>query len=390
MKKLLSIIFIIVCFSAFTQKTDAALKAYNDSKFYNSPTTKIRGADLNTMYEYIFESLGIQYFDSTRTYTAGQNAVIYDGSLYRCAVDISAAGAWDAADWTQLTDTIRLWSKVAAGISSYSTIDVICNGGLEMGSVSAPAGAIALANNKGIWFNNVAGPAMVEILSLNGSDVLELYNGKATLDISGDLQADGSIEIGTTNLATAGDIRGENDLTMSARNSTNTANIELVKIKSDEVFISDSDFKINCASADAIFAGDITLADSMTFKSGSDRLYIKHSGNYWKIESNSDSIRIDASVTDATGKFICDSIYTTKAAAWADYVFSDVYYLYPLKDEIQYIKTVKHLRSLEKADNEKQISVSDIQKRLEGVVEETEKLYLYIEQLEKRIKELEK
>ena len=44
---------------------------------------------------------------------------------------------------------------------------------------------------------------------------------------------------------------------------------------------------------------------------------------------------------------------------------------------------------MQKANDEKYVTNMNVQRRLEGAVEEIEKLYLYIEQLEKRLKKLE-
>lgn len=91
------------------------------------------------------------------------------------------------------------------------------------------------------------------------------------------------------------------------------------------------------------------------------------------------------------GSLACDSIYTTKAAAWADFVFNKGYDLPTLDEQGEFIHKKKHLPSLQ-PDNPKQKRVTDgdIQRRLEGLVEEVEKAYLYIIELEKRIKKLEK
>jgi len=86
------------------------------------------------------------------------------------------------------------------------------------------------------------------------------------------------------------------------------------------------------------------------------------------------------------GMIRADSIYTTKSASWADYVFEDNYILNPFSKEINYIKRNKHLRSLSKSDTSDSISSAAIQRRLEGAVEEVEKLYLYVDNLYKYLK----
>lgn len=89
------------------------------------------------------------------------------------------------------------------------------------------------------------------------------------------------------------------------------------------------------------------------------------------------------------GKITCDSIFTTKAGAWADYVFNDRYNLKDLDKYISQIKKEKHLESLKPEEGNDKVSFQEIQLRLEGTVEELEKSYLYIGQLNERIKILE-
>ncbi len=121
-------------------------------------------------------------------------------------------------------------------------------------------------------------------------------------------------------------------------------------------------------------------------ETGSNKLYIDNTNTANPLiygDFSTDSLAVNGTIT-------ADSIYTAKAGAWADYVFSEDYNLRPFNDEINYIKQNKHLRSLKPESNSKYINNMELQRRNEGLVEEVEKLYLYIEQLEKRLTELEK
>ena len=118
-------------------------------------------------------------------------------------------------------------------------------------------------------------------------------------------------------------------------------------------------------------------------ETGGNLLYIENSNSVTPLiygDFAIDSLAVNGTIT-------CDSIYTIKAGAWADYVFEENYNLVPFKTEIEWIKNNGHLRSLQKANSDKYITNLNLQRRLEGAIEEIEKLYLYIEQLEKRISE---
>jgi len=54
---------------------------------------------------------------------------------------------------------------------------------------------------------------------------------------------------------------------------------------------------------------------------------------------------------------------------------------------MKFIKKHKHLRSLQPANSNNKTNSAEQQRRLEGLVKEVEKLYLYIEILERKINE---
>ena len=95
----------------------------------------------------------------------------------------------------------------------------------------------------------------------------------------------------------------------------------------------------------------------------------------------------DNAVADSitSNKIVCDSIYTAKSSAWADYVFEDNYQLQDFTDKMETIKTNHYLPALGNNSN-----LVNLANRIEGIVKELEESYLYIEQLEKRISGLEK
>ena len=97
---------------------------------------------------------------------------------------------------------------------------------------------------------------------------------------------------------------------------------------------------------------------------------------------NADSINVDTLVAV---NIYCDSVYTTKSTAWADYVFEDAYQLQDFSEKMQFVKEFHYLPALGNKSN-----IVNLANRIEGVVKELEESYLYIEKLERRISELEK
>ena len=83
----------------------------------------------------------------------------------------------------------------------------------------------------------------------------------------------------------------------------------------------------------------------------------------------------------------CDSIYTSKSTAWADFVFEKDYKLQRFADKMSYIKTNRHLPALKVDPDATAVNVT---RRLEATVQELEEAYLYIGELERRLTELER
>jgi hypothetical protein len=154
-------------------------------------------------------------------------------------------------------------------------------------------------------------------------------------------------------------------------------------------------------------------------------LELNHTGSGNLIEDASSNFTVNQSGDITASKINCDSIFTTKAGAWADHVFEEDYYLPSLETELDYIKNARHLRSLpSERDRDKylkkewkhtkfqdkiikkngkesivsipidsvlveKISIQQMGQETAAILEETEKQYFYIEQLLNRIKNLE-
>lgn len=453
MKKVFITLLIFVIFAAISygQSTYGTMQSYINTNIKTNGTRSITGAMMNNIMNQVIISMGVREYDATRTYKADSSAVLYDGDLFICRTAITVPEAWTAGHWQQVTDSVLIWSITGTDVYPASTgydvgigmtnpsykLDVtgdirVQSGGIRMGSGSAASGWMGFENNKGLY-GTTTGLSTVEILKLNTSNVLELRGGGVKVGTT-------YLSVGTTP-ATADDIRLANRGSITARDVGDAANVQLLYLSNtDIVNIAASKLLIDPTTAQARFMGSITtIGDSLivTDASTNDSLIIYDDGDTSRIESDNpikigssslvvasdsiyittpltisdnttfsdtvfllnganlsnadaDTLEVIETVTKITGKLVCDSIYTVKAAVWADYVFSEDYNLKTLSDELTYIKTNKHLRSLNPADSNKQISVADMQRRIEGLVEEVEKLYLYIEILENKINTFEK
>ena len=83
------------------------------------------------------------------------------------------------------------------------------------------------------------------------------------------------------------------------------------------------------------------------------------------------NLTVDGDSAIFNGYIKCDSIYTTKAAAWADYAWEPGYKVPFLYKEIQYAKKNKSLKPLHKKTN-------NINKRIESTIESLERLYIQV------------
>ena len=73
---------------------------------------------------------------------------------------------------------------------------------------------------------------------------------------------------------------------------------------------------------------------------------------------------------------------------WCDFVFSDDYELQNFNKRIEYIKTAKHLPYIESESQVLSNGIS-VSQTITGLLRNIEEMYLYLEQLEKRISLLE-
>lgn len=73
---------------------------------------------------------------------------------------------------------------------------------------------------------------------------------------------------------------------------------------------------------------------------------------------------------------------------WCDFVFNDSYILQPFSERMSVIKANKHLPYLSKEEDVLNNGIS-VSETLNGLLQNVEEMYLYIEQLENRIKTLE-
>lgn len=155
---------------------------------------------------------------------------------------------------------------------------------IGIGSGFAATGALNLANNASIaWRTNASND--IPVLSMNGTDIAlgssTSSQGEVTINFhsaqlarikagtasvatfsSSLITIAQPIAIGTTNLATVGDIRGPNTFAINARNNTNTVDINLVSYSGTTAILS----SVN-ASLTQIFGGVIQLSGSVSLVS---------------------------------------------------------------------------------------------------------------------------
>ena len=84
------------------------------------------------------------------------------------------------------------------------------------------------------------------------------------------------------------------------------------------------------------------------------------------------------------------TIFQRGASLHADYVFEPSYELESIEDHSQYMWANKHLQAVPvAAKDDKGQDIVNWGERNRGVLEELEKAHVYIQQLDKRVKELE-
>ncbi len=91
---------------------------------------------------------------------------------------------------------------------------------------------------------------------------------------------------------------------------------------------------------------------------------------------------------DVCGSIRASEELIVESNKWCDFVFDDSYKLQPFTERIELIKKQKHLPYI-KAEAEIYNSGVPVSETLSGLLHNMEELYLYVEQLENRIKLLE-
>ena len=179
---------------------------------------------------------------------------------------------------------------------------------------------------------------------------------EATVDIDGALTASSVISdavVSGTDITGSGTVQGADLIATNMATTTTT------------VLTPTTTGQIDTLETTDLATADITVTGDWTFGT-----------------INADSINVDTLVAV---NIYCDSVYTTKSTAWADYVFEDAYQLQDFSEKMQFVKEFHYLPALGNKSN-----IVNLANRIEGVVKELEESYLYIEKLERRISELEK
>ncbi|MCD6322234.1 MAG: hypothetical protein J7L77_04340 [Clostridiales bacterium] len=136
-------------------------------------------------------------------------------------------------------------------------------------------------------------------------------------------------------------------------------------------------------NASAIDNGEFFIRDYGTATGGdvfSNRLFIANNGN------------IGIGTDDPQGKLdVYGSIYQRGGELYADYVFDEDYTLETIEDHAKQMWGNKHLPSVPKATTDKHGNeIIELGTHRRGLLEELEKAHIYIEQLNQRLKQLEK
>ena len=96
-------------------------------------------------------------------------------------------------------------------------------------------------------------------------------------------------------------------------------------------------------------------------------------------------LHVNGDIKATNGSFIDDGT----ALDAPDYVFSDDYELESIEEHAEFMWREKHLPAVKSSEEIKSNGGYNMAERREEMLEELEKAHIYIEQLHKRIKELE-
>lgn len=125
--------------------------------------------------------------------------------------------------------------------------------------------------------------------------------------------------------------------------------------------------------------GNIVFGTSDTLGQSASRMTITKSGN------------VGIGTTEPKGRLdVIGSIYQRGSQLHADYVFGPDYELETIEEHSHFMWKHHHLQAIPKAQfDAKGQEIVEVGAHQRGIVEELEKAHIYIEQLDKRIKELE-
>ncbi len=95
--------------------TYSDIKSFLDANINTNGINAITGALHNIAETYLLEQFNGLPYDSTRTYEAGKNTVIYLGETYICKTTISTPEAWNSAKWQKITGIMNANTKALTG-----------------------------------------------------------------------------------------------------------------------------------------------------------------------------------------------------------------------------------------------------------------------------------
>lgn len=257
------------------------------------------------------------------------------------------------------------------------------------------------------------------IYNTNGS-LRMTSNGNTILDLLGDPSGDFVISFGdmspmwddSLNLGSesyfwnklyANEVYTPDIITDNYVNIGQGAGIDFMKLDNDSIVVSKSimpngtiDLGSQYNYFDDVHANRFLAADGGIFANIDDPttgLYIDAASQAIRLDCDgstvweSDPTECEFTVPMQATKITCDSLYTTKSSVWADFVFKKDYRLPDFSDQVSYYKKHHSLPALTMPEKETTVNVT---KRLESTIEELEKAYLYIEQLENRLTNIER
>ncbi len=200
------------------------------------------------------------------------------------------------------------------------------------------------------------------------------------VDQTGKVFAAGTLGLGLENPARQFHMKGNNAVARIDR-SQNSASFMLVRTDpTGSSVLKTFVFGVNADSTDN---GNFFIRDNGTATSGEGvavRLYISNSG------------RVGIGTTSPAGKLdVNGEIYQRGSRIHADYVFDESYTLESIEDHSQDMWNNKHLKGVpQMATDSDGNEIVEVGAHRRGILEELEKAHIYIEQLNSRVKELEK